>query len=685
MSRGPWFPLLAVLMCTAGALVALQAAVVRQGKFRALEVAKQSSQSQQEAKTELESTQWRVSLLEQSREKTAAQLNQASLQLSHVEDHLRRLRADCERLKTAAIEMERLGKSSAEQRAAAAAELADLQNRIRQADQELAAAQRQAAAQEKSYSVVPYQGPNQTRRRPIYIECRDDQIVLQPEGIVLRETDFDGPMGPGNPLASAMRAQREYLQTNQKPGAEKEEPYPLLLVRPDGILAYYAARAALTSWGADFGYELVGQNWKLAYPPTDPQLAEVTERTLSEARLRQQQYVLSAPRSYGRNAGKVSFRASPTPGGGFVEDRSGMPRGTGGRSSNTRYGSAGRGVGSGQPGGLGSGGGDGTSLMGEGGEGGTYNPYAHLGAGTGSGGTVAGSPGMTGGGQGGGTSGAGGGAMTPSAMAGAGGDRQAGKGNQLGGDAARGSKSPQSNSVAGKSLPGGTAGGSWMQGGGQQPGGQQAGGQQASRNQFATAGQSYAQQNRQNNQSGGSPGGSPGQTGNSTTSGANQQASTSGQPGGEPADPSQSPSGPPQIPSVKASQKPAESLAKKRGRDWGLPDATHSSVAITRPVYMECRPDMLVILPEDGLGGKQVPLYENTQDSVEDLVSAVWNHMKIWGIAGKGLYWKPTLVMDVQPGGEQRFAELETLLHESGLDVKRRQRVANTPPTTTRR
>ena len=31
----------------------------------------------------------------------------------------------------------------------------------------------------------------------------------------------------------------------------------------------------MKSWGFDFGYELIDDDWKLAYPPPDPRLAEV--------------------------------------------------------------------------------------------------------------------------------------------------------------------------------------------------------------------------------------------------------------------------------------------------------------------------------------------------------------------------------------------------------------------------
>jgi hypothetical protein len=291
-------------------------------------------------------------------------------------------------------------------------------------------------------------------------------------------------------------------------------------------MAYYAARAALVSWGSEFGYELVGQDWKLAYPPADPQLAELAQRTIGEARVRQRQLMLAAPRSY--SGDKISFRSNPTRGG-FVEDRGRGGRGAGGK--------------------LGGGGGAGGTA------GGGDSPFP------------LGTRGRSGGGSG----------------------SAAGTGSGSGGE-----------SGSTKSTAGGGSGGASSLG---------------------------ADAESKPNKSG--------KDGNSSV----------------------------------------ESLAKKRGRDWGLPDASQAAVAVTRPVFLECRPDRLVILPEEGTGGgKEIALGGKTQEAVEDLVSAVWAHMKTWGIAGKGLYWKPTLLMDVAPGAEARYAELETLLADSGLEVKRRQK-----------
>ncbi len=115
-----------------------------------------------------------------------------------------------------------------------------LKEQIALARRRLAAAQQNPDTKKNTYAVVPYLGKNGTRRRPIYIECRGDGVIIQPEGIRLTEEDFQGPMGPGNPLAAALRAAREHLAAQQKTsGGPIEEPYPLLLVRPDGIAAYY--------------------------------------------------------------------------------------------------------------------------------------------------------------------------------------------------------------------------------------------------------------------------------------------------------------------------------------------------------------------------------------------------------------------------------------------------------------
>ena len=51
----------------------------------------------------------------------------------------------------------------------------------------------------------------------------------------------------------------------------------MLLVRPKGS-RYYAARAAMKSWGGDFGYELIDDDWKLSFQPPDARLANPSSK-----------------------------------------------------------------------------------------------------------------------------------------------------------------------------------------------------------------------------------------------------------------------------------------------------------------------------------------------------------------------------------------------------------------------
>jgi hypothetical protein len=112
-------------------------------------------------------------------------------------------------------------------------------------------------------------------------------------------------------------------------------------------------------------------------------------------------------------------------------------------------------------------------------------------------------------------------------------------------------------------------------------------------------------------------------------------------------------------------------MADRRGKNWGLPEEARHAVPIQRPVRVECLPDRLVLRSEQLPSQTQeIPLTEHTEDSVEDLVAAVWNRVDTWGSAGRGMYWRPQLTVDVAPGAEGRYSDLKTLLADSGLEVK---------------
>ena len=109
----------------------------------------------------------------------------------------------------------------------------------------------------------------------------------------------------------------------------------------------------MKSWGSDFGYELIGDDWKLAYQPPDPRLAEVLGRAIASARVYQEQLIAAAPRQYDRRA-KTTYRASND--GGFVREGGGSTDDDQGYASANASGPVGRNQGPGF-GGQGSGGG----------------------------------------------------------------------------------------------------------------------------------------------------------------------------------------------------------------------------------------------------------------------------------------------------------------------------------------
>ena len=321
-----------------GALVLLLLSVTRQARLQAArEAAAKDAEKQSSIAAEMEMVQWRVEQLKNSRKATEAQLAEARLVLGHIEDHGRRLRDQFQDLSRQAKKAADEGLKPGRFVAAGEEELRQVEGQIAEAQQRLAQAQQAAANRPKSYAIVPYDGPNRTRRRPIYIECRGDAVVLQPENIVFTEADFDEPLGPGNPLAAAIRAAREQmlLQGSVDP-QNAGEPYPLLLVRPAGIPAYECALAAMKSWGSEFGYELINEDWQLKYPPPDPNLARSVAQAVFLARQEHARLIAAAPSKYGKRPRLGSYR-SPT--GGEAGEQG---RGRGGRKPRLLFFQAGR-------------------------------------------------------------------------------------------------------------------------------------------------------------------------------------------------------------------------------------------------------------------------------------------------------------------------------------------------------
>lgn len=315
------FPFLAVLICTMGTLIVLLVVFVQQAKVHAASTAErqqaaavQASHIEEEQRLEQETYEWRAEMLKTQQEDIARQLAGERLKLSHVEDHYRRIRDELEGLVKQAAEMEQTLAGGNPDSQTAQAELAQVYRSLEAARNQLEQVQAQAAAGPQSFALIPYEGPHSTHRRPIYIECLRDRVVLQPEGVTLVDRDFEGPLGPGNPLDAALRATREHLARTG--GVERHgEPYPLIVVRSQGPRSYAAVRAAIETWDDEFGYELVNDDLALQFPAPDPVLKETMQAAVEEARRRQEILRAAQPTRFSEGSAVAGFQATSRHGG----------------------------------------------------------------------------------------------------------------------------------------------------------------------------------------------------------------------------------------------------------------------------------------------------------------------------------------------------------------------------------
>lgn len=680
------FSMLDALLCVMGALILILAVISKATHDRIAPPPELAKATAEEIKQQEEELRLRIAQLAEQRERTQADLRARQLELGHLEDDAARLKAQIDEMASAAVKLQESAKLSAKERGELEFEVERKQGEIARKRLELEEERRRQAGRAPSFAIVPYVGPNGTHRPPIYIECGPRSIVIQPEGIELYQDDFDGPLGPGNPLAAAVRAAREQMAHNARSSeGETGEPYPLLLVRPEGIESYWAAREALQSWGNDFGYELIDAEWKLAYKPPDRELTEHMQMAVDAAREQQRMLARFAPRSLG---GERVFRANPG-GGGIVAERGSREERHHGHGGGHGYGGR-RAYGGGRGPGIG-GGGDYASAGGGSGrkpprpeelfpEEHTLDGSVVEGTGTGEvafggdqqagGGGPGGSAGGTGAGDGDspdqrGGNGFGNGDGKGRLGASSGPQLADARGRAMGateGEEGDGNRTARRDGGSRQGDGSGEGGGKLGIGGGGHPTG--------GRGQMASHGGHPSQA---------SPGGSPFGSSPLDTPGQMTGRGASGAAGGAP--------GSPQI-NYNAPPVQHRSLAERRGKNWGLPEESRGASPVTRPVRLECREDAIFVMADDGshLAEEIISFGSETVESVDPLIAAVWKHIEGWGIAGNGMYWHPVLVLDVQPGGDRRAQELEALLADSGIEVRQRGKqptrtAANTGPT----
>jgi len=287
------FPFLAVLLCTIGALVLILVITVANSHASARKEAEESIAVIEDTTDIMEV----VSVeLEAQREDLKARVERRRRELADIEDHISRLTKSLDQLTS---KIQRIHSDSSQTEAdhsQKANEVAALQKEIDKKKRELMDEIEKQKKRKPAFAVIPYGGSNGTSRRPVYLECTKEGVVVQPEGLLISLNDLRPPFGPGNPLDAALRVLRQTYQQKDATFGITQPPYPLLIVRPDGIQTYALAREAMSGWDDQFGYELVDNEMELKFPPSPAGLKEQLVSTIDLAKRRQQALIAAMPR-----------------------------------------------------------------------------------------------------------------------------------------------------------------------------------------------------------------------------------------------------------------------------------------------------------------------------------------------------------------------------------------------------
>lgn len=711
------FPFLAVLVCTLGTLILLLALVAVDAEKSAKAAVQEQAQA---AVLATEEEVWEAERLIAHRDSQTAQLQRKHGELAHLEDHIRRLRDQLHSLRT---EIEAANSSSEDPAAKTSEALAELQKAIESETQRIETLREEHEGRPPRVVIVPYQGTNGTDRRPIYVECTDSAIVIQPEGVRITASALDGPIGPGNPLDAALRAVRTHWQ---KLDPQAPPPYPLLLVRPDGVHAYATARIAMETWDDQFGYELIPKDLELAFPDPDENLKIQIAQAIDDAILRNQAKLAAGPARWkGFTGPQQGIPGNAIGTGGSRNINNGIHGNNDGNPSARPLDAEFAGNGSANPENVG-------DFLGARGElSGTGDaPLGNRGP---NGLNSIGVP-QTG--------------RSPSTFAS--GNRGSGFGtiddiqgsepnSPFGTSSINGSAlnttgtSPNPGELTGDLTEPGTRGGAFPSGGSSEQSltpsedsqngnsptgsqgntGSQSNGENASNDALANnsdqeglGGELGGSESSNFSQQSGALGGfsdgamasgsadaGAGSSSAMSTDGAPPSLDASGAPtpgmsgptGSAPFDPhaktfseamnQRQTSAPPNAPKIRPNGMPP-SLSS--GNNWALPGSVvgQKGATIVRQMEAVVQSDRF-ILPSDGSRGSETLEFIIPQDNVEeavlDLGSAIRDRVTKWGPAMLNGRWAPVLHVRVAPGGETRFRQLQTLMRNSGVRVERAQ------------
>ncbi|KAA5544407.1 hypothetical protein FYK55_08710 [Roseiconus nitratireducens] len=662
------FPFLAVLVCTLGTLILLLALVAQNTNEAAQRIAEAPDEIPElsdhaagqltagEVAELVEEEEFRLQELVSFRDAQTGDLEQRRDQLAHVEDHTRRIR---EQLRQISDAMEQ-AHSDQPIDAVAVEQLRSLHEELDEQKRVVEKLRENVQDQTPRVVIVPHQGPNGTSRRPIYLECTAQGVKIWPEGILITQRQLENSSRGANPLDDALRAVRYHATQNY---GDPVPPYPMLIVRPDGVESYYGARAAMTDWDDQFGYELVPTDVELAYQAPDPELRKRIDYAIRSAVARQTQF--SIARSFARAGrggpgGSSPVAGSPSHVGGTHQqaddrplpplsvsqmDRQGRQSGFRDHRTLPRYGysSVNRDAGS-------------TistaeakrrleqnmeasaqALSGDSGSGFSGDPFQSAGTAQSSPGTADGAPE---------------------------GARPNDSGSDI--DDSGGWDGPSDPSKLASEPSTETVGSGLLDEGNDT--GRSAAAALGASNRAAAGAMGTDPPDSFDSQRRPGTGGSAARPTRMTQSDpAQQPTDATGQGRAEGTAPPQ--------PSMPAGQPPSQSLVQRKGTNWALPSRVALSAGndIVRYLPVHVYPDRFVIAPGAGTQRyESIPIQAgDVNRATLELATALRDRVDRWGAAIPGGRWSPRLRVSVAPGGEPRFAQLQQLMSGSGMEIER--------------
>jgi hypothetical protein len=298
------FPFLAVLLCTIGALVLILVLTVANSHASAKREVENEISKVAETTSEMEIVAEELAV---QRDELKARVERRRRDLADIEDHISRLSQTLENLVSKIERIQTQSSQTEEERTGKTEQIAKLKTEIDQKKRELIDEIEKQKKRKPAFAVIPYVGTNGTNRRPVYLECTKEGVIVQPEGLLISLNDLRPPFGPGNPLDAALRVLRLAYQQKDATFGITLPPYPLLIVRPDGIQTYALAREAMSGWDDQFGYELVEKEMELKFPASPAGLREQLTSTVELAKRRQQALIAALPRRISAPDGEDSW------------------------------------------------------------------------------------------------------------------------------------------------------------------------------------------------------------------------------------------------------------------------------------------------------------------------------------------------------------------------------------------